>query len=136
MGLFDLFRRKAATGGAWPLPITGGAIPFSWDTLWWQRGRNPINGGGETAIVGAATDVVVVADASVTPVDALTLGAEFVYMSEEFGYNVNASYAIDDNTTASAFFGTLYGDVDEDGIKDIHKDDAQWYVRLDWGVSF
>lgn len=87
-------------------------------------------------LVGAATDVVVVADASVTPVDALTLGAEFVYMSEEFGYNVNASYAIDDNTTASAFFGTLYGDVDEDGIKDIHKDDAQWYVRLDWSVSF
>lgn len=89
-----------------------------------------------TDLVGAATAVDLNADLSVTPIDALTLGAAVRYVSDEFGYNVNAKYMFDDNTTFTVFYGTLYGDADEDGKTDIHKDDAQWYAKLSWSTSF
>ncbi|RDI92591.1 hypothetical protein Ob7_00840 [Thermosipho africanus Ob7] len=96
-----------------------------------------VNASAEWAdIVGAATAVDLNADLSVTPIDALTLGAAVRYVSDEFGYNVNAKYMLDDNTTFSVFYGTLYDDADEDGKTDIHKDDAQWYAKLYWSTSF
>ncbi|EKF48635.1 hypothetical protein H17ap60334_10110 [Thermosipho africanus H17ap60334] len=96
-----------------------------------------VNASAEWAdLVGAATAVDLNADLSVTPIDALTLGAAVRYASEEFGYNLNAKYMFDDNTTFTVFYGTLYGDDDEDGKTDIHKDDAQWYAKLCWSTSF
>ncbi|ABR30052.1 hypothetical protein SU69_00935 [Thermosipho melanesiensis] len=88
-------------------------------------------------IVAAATDLVVNADLSVTPVDAFTLSGAVKYLMDgnEFGYYAKASYAIDDNTTLCAFYGILY-DKDGDGAADINKDDAQWYAKLSWSVSF
>lgn len=52
MGLRSLFSRKKS---AYPLPVTGGAIPFNWNLNWWQEGKDPINA-GSTSAVSACTD--------------------------------------------------------------------------------
>ncbi|ANQ53293.1 hypothetical protein BG95_02010 [Thermosipho sp. 1063] len=88
-------------------------------------------------VVSAATNLTVDANASVTPVDKFTLSTSVKYLTDgnEFGYNAKVSYALDDNTTICAFYGTLY-DKDGNGSADINKDDAQWYAKLSWSVSF
>ncbi|MBO8161277.1 MAG: hypothetical protein H0Z24_06530 [Thermosipho sp. (in: Bacteria)] len=82
-----------------------------------------------------ATAVVATLDVSVTPLDALTLSAAVKYDGTDFGYNASLDYVIDDNTTFSAFYGTLY-DKDGDGLLDINTTDAQWFLKLAWSASF
>lgn len=86
-------------------------------------------------VVGAATDVAADLSVSVTPLEELTLAGAVKYAGGEFGYNAELSYAIDANTTFSAFYGTLY-DTDADGVPEIYTTDAQWYLKLAWSASF
>ena len=56
MKLPSIFRRKEKSfTGSYPLPISGGSIPSSWDLNWWQQGKSPVHN-GSTAIVQACTD--------------------------------------------------------------------------------
>lgn len=56
---------KSHTGN-YPLPVTGGSIPASWDTNWWQQGLNPVGGGG-TAALQAGTDAYAQTIATLAP---------------------------------------------------------------------
>ncbi len=66
----------------------------------------------------------------------LGLDANIKYLNTgDFGYNVSATYDIEEGLTAKAFFGTLY-DSDGDGSDDINADSAQWYLTLSYSTSF
>ncbi len=55
----------------------------------------------------------------------------------DYAYNASVSYTIENGLTATAFYGSLYGDADYDGKADIHAPDkAQWYLKVSYSTSF
>ena len=92
-------------------------------------------------VVGDATNLQFDANVSVTPLEALTLSAAVRYDADnsfatsKFGYNVSASYALGNNTTFSAFYGTLYTS-SAAGYNTVIGNVANWYLQMVWSSSF